>query len=301
MVVTPRDPASFRIPSHVDLLHRHAVHAATVNGHRVAYLDHGEGPPVILIHGLGGSMWHWEHQQTALARSYRVITPDMLGSGLSEKPECQYSPTFLLDTFRTFMDTLHVQQATLIGSSMGAGIAMGMSLEHPDRVTSLVLIGGFPANLLDNMQSSRTRRFITHRPPLWLSKLGSRITGRWSIKLILQEIIHNHALISSMVVERVHRLRFQPGFFEAMYSQLDQIPEWEATFAPHLTDVAHSTLILWGASDRVFSPSVGQTLQTTIPGSSFLLAPNSGHLLQWENPDFVNAAILQFLASEPAG
>ena len=291
----------FRIPSHVDLLRRHAVHTATVNGHRVAYLDHGEGPPVILIHGLGGSMWHWEHQQAALARSYRVITPDMLGSGLSEKPECQYSPTFLLDTFRAFMDTLHVQQATLIGSSMGAGLAMGMSLEHPDRVTRLVLIGGFPANLLDNMQSSRTRRFITHRPSLWLSKLGSRITGRWSIKLILQEIIHDHALISPMVVERVHRLRFQPGFFEAMYSQLDQIPEWEATFAPRLTDVAHSTLILWGASDRVFSPSVGQTLQTTIPGSSFLLAPNSGHLPQWETPGFVNPAILQFLASAPAG
>ena len=226
----------------------------------------------------------------------RIITPDLLGAGLSEKPERPYTPTFLLDTFRAFMDNLNIQKAALIGSSMGAGIAIGMSLKYPGRVTRLVLIGGFPSGILDNLQSSRTKRFISHPPPLWLSKLGSRITGRWSIKLMLQEIIHDHALISPMVVERVHRIRFQPGFFEAMYSQLDQIPEWETTFAARLMEISHSTLIMWGAHDKIFSPSVGQTLQTIIPGSSFLLEPNSGHLPQWENPGFVNPAILQFLA-----
>ena len=101
----------------------------------MAYLDSGEGPPVILIHGLGGSMWHWEHQQVALARSCRIITPDLLGAGLSEKPERPYTPTFLLDTFRAFMDNLNIQKAALIGSSMGAGIAIGMSLKYPARVT----------------------------------------------------------------------------------------------------------------------------------------------------------------------
>ena len=264
----------------------------------MAYLDHGEGHPVILIHGLGGSMWHWEHQQIALARSHRIITPDLLGSGLSEKPERIYSPAFLLDTFRRFMDTLRIEKATLVGSSMGAGLAIGMSLEHSDRVAKLVLIGGFPAGILDNMQSSRTKRFIQHRPALWLSKLGSRITGRWSIKLILKEIIHDEALISPIVVERAHRLRAQPGFFHAIYSQLDQIPEWETTFAPRITEILHPTLILWGEHDQIFSPSVGQTLQTTIPGSSFLVAPDSGHLPQWENPGFVNPAILRFLAKD---
>lgn len=267
----------------------------------MAYLDNGEGPPVILIHGLGGSMWHWEHQQVALARSCRTITPDLLGSGLSEKPERPYTPTFLLDTLRTFMDNLDIQKASLIGSSLGAGIAMGMSLKYPARVTKLVLIGGLPSGILDSLQSSRTKQFITHRPALWLSQLGSWITGRWSIRLILQEIIHDHSLISPMVVERAQHLREQRGFFHAIYSQLDQIPEWETTFALRLTEIFHSTLILWGAYDKIFSPSIGQALQATIPGSSFLLAPNSGHLPQWETPGFVNPAILQFLESEPAG
>ena len=241
-------------------------------------------------------MWHWEHQQVALARSCRIITPDLLGSGLSEKPERPYTPTFLLDTIRAFMDNLNIQKAALIGSSMGAGIAIGMSLKHPDRVAGLVLIGGFPSGILDNLQSPKTRQFIEHRPALWLAKLGSRITGRWSIKLILKKIIHDHALISPMVVERVHRLCFQPGFFQAMYSQIDQIPEWETTFAPRLAEISHPTLILWGAYDNIFPLSAGQTLHATIPGSSFRVAPDSGHIPQWENPGFVNSAILQFLA-----
>ncbi len=265
----------------------------------MAYLDHGKGPPAILIHGLGGSMWHWERQQVALARSCRIMTPDLLGSGLSEKPERLYSPAFLLETFRAFMDALHVQQATLIGSSLGAGLAIGMSLEHPERVAGLVLIGGLPADVLASMRSSKTGQFIRHRPPLWLTKLGSRITGRRSIARILQELIHDQSLISPIVVERMHRLRFQPGFFHAIYSQLDQIPEWDTTFAPRLRDISHPTLILWGAYDKIFPPSAGQTLHTTIPGSAFLVAPDSGHLPQWENPDFVNPAILKFLADNP--
>ncbi len=243
-------------------------------------------------------MWHWEHQQVALAQSYRIITPDLLGSGLSEKPELMYSPAFLLDAFRTFMDNLHIQEAILIGSSMGAGLAIGMSLKHPDRVTKLVLVAGFPAKILDNIRSPRPKRFIEHRPSLFVAKLGSWVTGRWFTKLILEAIIHDHALISPIVVERAHHIRSQPGFLYAVYSQLDQISEWETTFAPRLTDISHPTFIIWGAHDQIFHPSVGQTLQTTIPNSSFLVAPNSGHIPQWENPDFVNPALLQFLANK---
>ena len=295
-MVSPSSP--LRIPSRVDLLSRYGVQTTAVHGSHLAYLDNGKGPPVILIHGLGGSMWHWEHQQAALAQSARIITPDLLGSGLSEKPGLVHSPAFLLDTFRTFMDNLSLQQATLIGSSMGAGLAIEMSLRHPDRVAKLVLIGGLPATILDNLHAPEVRAFIKHRPARWLAKLGSWLTGRWSVNLTLKELIHDHALISPMVVERAYHLRSQPGFLEAIYSQLDQIPEWEATSASRLREISHPTLIIWGEHDQIFPPSVGQILQTTIPRSSLLVVPNSGHLPQWERPDFVNPAIMKFLAAE---
>ncbi len=285
-----------RTPRHINLLHQHTVHTTTVNGHRLAYLDEGQGAPVILIHGFGGSMWQWEHQQKELAQHYRVITLDMLGSGLSDKPEIDYAPTLLLNSITEFMDKAGIQQATLIGNSMGAGVAIGMALTHPERVSKLVLISGFPANMVESIASPSYKRFINTRPPIWLARLGMWIAGRWATKGILTEIIHNPNYITPLVIERSYRNRQDPGFLPPLYSQIDQIQEWEEHFAPRLGDISHPTLIIWGKDDRVFPPSVGQTMHTTMTQSTFLEVPNSGHIPQWENPTIVNPAILQFLA-----
>jgi len=284
------------IPHYIELLHQHTVHTTTVNGHTLAYLDEGQGPPIILIHGFGGSMWQWEHQQEELAQHYRVITLDMLGSGLSEKPEIDYAPTLFLNSITEFMDKTGIPQATLIGNSMGAGVAIGMALTHPERVSKLVLISGFPANMVESIASPSYKRFINTRPPIWLARLGMWIAGRWMTKRILTEIIHNPNHITPLVIERSYRNRQDPEFLPPLYSQIDQIQEWEEHFAPLLGDISHPTLIIWGKNDRVFPPSVGQTLHTTMAQSTFLEVPNSGHIPQWENPTIVNPAILQFLA-----
>src|SRR5689334_8956228 len=113
------------MPLHFEAFERFPIRTAEVNGQRLAYLDVGQGRPVILIHGFGGSMWQWEHQQTPLSSEFRVITPDLIGSGLSAKPDIEYRPDQLLDYFIGFMDALHIPQATLVGNSMGGGLAIG--------------------------------------------------------------------------------------------------------------------------------------------------------------------------------
>ena len=75
----------------------------------MAYLDVGRGKPVILIHGFGGSMWHWENQYLPLAQTHRVLIPDLLGSGLSDKPEATYSPEQLVKFFLEFMNSLEIE------------------------------------------------------------------------------------------------------------------------------------------------------------------------------------------------
>ncbi|MBA3968428.1 MAG: alpha/beta fold hydrolase, partial [Nitrospirales bacterium] len=115
------------LPSRIELIQRVPYQTTRVNNHRIAYLDVGQGPPLILIHGFGGSMWQWEHQYSVLAHTHRVIILDLLGSGLSDKPEEAYTPKHMVEFFRQFMDTLNIPRATLVGNSMGAGLAMAMA------------------------------------------------------------------------------------------------------------------------------------------------------------------------------
>ncbi|MEK7761422.1 MAG: alpha/beta fold hydrolase, partial [Nitrospirota bacterium] len=107
------------IPAQFDAIERIPIHTVLVHGQQVAYLDVGTGPPVILIHGFGGSMWQWEYQQHALSQHFRVLTLDLPGAGLSDKPEIDYLPDQMLDFFVGFMDAVKIPQATLVGNSMG--------------------------------------------------------------------------------------------------------------------------------------------------------------------------------------
>ena len=281
-------------PQTINLAHRHAVQTTTVLGHTLAYLDEGQGPPIILLHGFGGSMWQWEHQQEALAKDHRVITPDMLGSGLSDKPDIDYSPAFLLNAFTEFMDNMGIPQATLVGNSMGAALAIGMALTHPERVSKLVLISGFPAKIAESIASSSYKRFIDSRPPIWLARIGLWLTGRWATKRILTEIIYDPTLVTPIVIERSYQNRKASGFLPPLYSQIEHIPDWEKDFGPRLKDITQPTFIIWGDQDRVFPSAVGQTMHDTIPHSMFFQVSNSGHIPQWERPEIVNPALLQF-------
>ena len=285
-------------PQQIDLLQRYPIHTTKIERHQLAYLDVGQGPPVILLHGFGGSMWQWEQQQISLAQTHRVLTVDLLGSGLSDKPKISYSPALLITIIKQFMDNLHIQRASLVGNSLGAGIAIGMALSHPERVNKLVLISGFPANVMESTSSQSYRRFVEHPPPIWLARIGLWLAGRWATEQILKEIIFDHTLITSMLIERSYRNRADRGFLHPLYSQLDHLPDWENEYASRLTQISHQTLIIWGTEDRVFPASVGRTMSASIPNHTFLEVPNSGHIPQWENPQIINPALLQFLLGD---
>src|SRR5947208_8840568 len=170
--------APSEVPTWFDSIHRMPVRTALVQGHRIAYLDAGKGPPVILVHGFGGSMWQWEYQQTALSATHRVITLDLLGSGLSDKPDLAYTPAEMVEFFRGFMDALGVPRATLVGNSMGAGLAIGMALTYPDRVDRLVLIGGFPDRVRDKLARPMFSAAGDSRVASGFVTLSTRCAGR---------------------------------------------------------------------------------------------------------------------------
>jgi len=262
----------------------------------MAYLDIGTGQPVVLIHGFGGSMWQWEHQQAALSSHIRLITPDLVGSGLSDKPDIEYRPEEMLDYFVSFMDRLHISQATLVGNSMGAGLAIGMALTHPDRVSKLILIDGLPANVLDTLTSPSIRRALETSAPSWLISFGNWLFGGLMIESVLKEMVHDPALLTPAVIERSNRNRQRPGLIPPILTVRKTLPLWETGFAKRIGEIAHPTLILWGEEDRVFPIAVGEELHRSITGSTLMRIPKAGHIPQWEQPDLANQAMLEFIA-----
>lgn len=287
--------SSVLLPHSVELIQRVPIQTIQVKDHRIAYLDAGQGKPVILIHGFGGSMWQWEYQYLALSQSHRVIIPDLLGSGLSDKPEATYSPEHLVIFFLAFMDSLEIQQATLIGNSMGAGLAMAMALDHPDHVDRLVLISGFPAQIETSVASPQYRRFLYHRPPLWLATLGNHMAGRGTTERLLKEIVYQQDLISGTVIERSFQNRQRGGLLTPLYSLLDHIDTWDDHYGQRLGNIPHPILLLWGEHDRVFPLEVGKQVHTLLPQAEWHIIPETGHLPQWERPQVVNPLILSFL------
>lgn len=283
------------LPSMIELIQRVPYQITTVNKHRMAYLDVGQGPPLILIHGFGGSMWNWEYQYSVLAHTHRVIIPDLLGSGLSDKPEDAYTPETLVEVFRQFMDSLNIPQATLIGNSMGAGLAMAMALDYPERVKQLVLISGFPAQVETSIASRHYQRFLYHRPPLWLAKFGNWIAGRRVTEQLLKEIVYNPEHISPTVIERSFHNRQRGGFLAPLYSLLDNIQSWEKRYGKRLQEISHRILLLWGDRDRVFPLEVGERVKNQLSHAEWHVIPETGHMAQWEKPDIVNQLILSFL------
>ena len=117
-----------------------------IHGERVAYVDEGSvdegsGEVIVLLHGIAGSSQTWRALVGPLSRRYRVIAPDLLGHGNSTKPRADYSLGALSALVRDILDELGIARATVVGHSLGGGIAMQFVYQHPDYVERLVLIG----------------------------------------------------------------------------------------------------------------------------------------------------------------
>lgn len=244
-------------------------------------------------------MWQWEYQQQVLSQHFRTLTLDLPGSGLSDKPDIDYLPDQLLDFCIGFMDALQIPQATLVGNSMGAGLAMGITLIHPIRVKKLVLIGGLPSDVLTKLTSRSFRQALETRIPWWLISFGNWLFGGLVTDSVLKEIVHDQTLLTPAVLERSNQNRRRPGTIKPIMAVRNVLPFWETDFAPRIKDISHPTLIIWGEHDRVFPVAVGEELHQKIRGSTFVTIPQAGHMPQWERPELVNRSLIEYIHASP--
>jgi pimeloyl-ACP methyl ester carboxylesterase len=268
-----------------------------IKGNAIFYVVKGEGEPLLLIHGYGAGFWVWEKQMDILSRNYKVYALDTIGYGYSDRPRIEYTLEIYIHFLRDFMDGLEIEKATLIGNSMGGGIAWAMAALFPKRVEKLILVDCVPPDVLKQVrnESFRTLAVVKDIPFVPYLVIASR--NKHSVKRILQECLFDRTLISPELLDRQWELNRFKGSTWALYSTLKHAKE-TSKMGNYLSLINHPTLLIWGERDLVFPPSVGESLHQAIKGSKLHIVEKSGHIPMWETPEEINRIILDFLKKE---
>jgi len=265
-----------------------------VKGHAIFYIVMGEGEPLLLIHGYGAGFWVWEKQVDILSHSYRVYALDLLGHGFSDRPKIDYRPETYIHFFRDFMDGVGIERATLIGNSMGGGIAWAMAALFPERVKRLILINCVPPDVLKQVRNESFRMLAAVKDIPLLSYFVIASRNKNSIKAILKECVSDIRLITPEIVIRQYQLSRIRGTTWVLYSTLKNARD-TSKMVDYFSRIHHPALLIWGERDLIFPVSVGENLHRAIQGSKLFVIEKSGHIPMWETPEVVNQAILDFL------
>jgi pimeloyl-ACP methyl ester carboxylesterase len=263
-------------------------------GHTIFYTVKGEGKPLLLIHGYGAGIWVWEKQIEVLSQGYRVYALDLIGHGFSDRPKIPYTPETYIRCLKDFMDGVGIEKATLVGNSMGGGVAWAMAILFPDLVDRLILVDCVPPDVLDQVKNESFRMLKAIKDIPFLAYLVLAVRDKNSIRQILLECISDIRLVIPEVVNRQYQLSRVKGTTWALYSTFKHAKE-ALKLRDQFTLIRKPTLFIWGERDLIFPPQLGERLHRAIAGSKFQKIEKSGHIPMWETPGEVNQAILDFL------
>lgn len=254
---------------------------------RIAYEVLGDGPTVVLMHGIGGNRSNWQEQLVALAAEFRAVAWDARGYGASDDyAEALAFPMFAADLER-LLDHLDVASAHLVGLSMGGRIALDFYEAFPQRVASLVLCDTFPgydasitAEQREKFIRSRKQPLIDGREPRDIaSVVAPTLLSRSATPAALQR------LVDSMTV--LHK--------ESYIKAIEAMTRYEPV--AKLSQVMVPTLVVCGEEDMLTPPAIAREMASLIPQAQLVLLRHAGHLSNIEQPAAFNTAVLEFLRS----
>jgi pimeloyl-ACP methyl ester carboxylesterase len=287
----PRRRASFE-PQEIEL-----------HGHRVVYRLAGEGPLLVLVHGITSSSQTWEGVGPRLAERFTVLAPDLLGHGRSAKPRGDYSLGAYASGIRDLMMALGFERATFVGHSLGGGVAMQLAYQFPERTERLVLVssGGLGREVSFVLRAATIPGVELVLPLLANQRVlrAGRGVGRFLERLRLRpqtdvaEIARGHASLADAEARAafVHTLRavVEPG--GQRVDARDRL--YLARDVPFL--------LIWGEHDTVIPVRHGREVHKLVKGSRLEVMPDAGHFPHLDDPDRFLEILEDFIEStEPA-
>jgi pimeloyl-ACP methyl ester carboxylesterase len=290
-------------PSGADALEQPPLRRLTLHGHRIAYRQAGSGPALVLIHGITSNSATWKRVLPHLARHFTVIAPDLVGHGDSDKPRGDYSLGAHASTIRDLMLVLGHERASIVGHSLGGGIAMQFAYQFPERCERLALIDsgglGRDVNVLLRAATLPGAEFVlpllAATRMLDAGRLAGRLLGSLGLRARtdIEEIARGHATLSDAEARAafVHTLRavVEPGG-----QRID------ASNRLYLS--AHIPfLLVWGRHDSVIPVAHGRSTHELIADSRLEVFERSGHFPQLDEPQRFVEVLTDFIEStEPA-
>jgi len=274
----------------------------TLHNNDVSYRRCGEGPAVLLIHGMAGSSITWREVMPLLAHAHDVIAPDLLGHGESAKPLGDYSLGAFASGLRDFLGALGVERATVVGQSLGGGVAMQLAYQHPELAERLVLVnsGGLGREvnwILRALALPGAEYLMPVFFPSFVRARGNRIS-RW---LHRQGIRAPHAAEMWRAYQSLVDTENRQAFVRTLRAVVD--PGGQSVSARdrlYLT-TAMPALIIWGDCDGIIPIEHAHEAHSAMPGSRLEIFHGVGHFPHVEQPRRFVEVLSDFISStEPA-
>ncbi|MBI3168951.1 MAG: alpha/beta fold hydrolase [Chloroflexi bacterium] len=261
------------------------------NGIELYYEVHGSGQLLVLISGLGYSLWQWHKMVPLLAKHFQVITFDNRGVDQSDKPAGPYTAQMLAADTVGLLDALKIEKAIIAGHSMGGFIAQALTLDFPQRVEKLILCStnfGGPNHVPVTPEAMKVLSDVTS-DALTRFKNGLAVSTApgWSEK--------NPKMIEEWIKWRVANPIEHAPYQAQLAIGLGLLPE-AASFENKLSRLNVPTLILFGAHDKVVPPANADLLAQKIAGSTVVIFPDAGHFFPIEIAEAASRAITDFAA-----
>lgn len=275
----------------------------TLHGHRVSYRRAGWGPVIVLIHGITGSSLTWDEVIEPLSENYTVVAPDLLGHGESAKPSGDYSLGAYACGIRDLLSALGHDRATVVGHSLGGGVAMQLAYQFPERVERLVLVssGGLGRDVSAFLRAAVLPGSELVLPVLAAPQLITRLgavggfLGRLGLRAgaDLEEIWRGFSSLSDAEA--------RTAFIHTLRTIVD--PGGQRVSATDRLYLARemSTLIVWGERDPIIPFRHGLRASEQMPGSHLVSFPDAGHFPHRTDPKRFVRELTEFMeTTEPS-
>lgn len=259
----------------------------SIHDQRITYRTAGSGPVLLLIHGMAGSATTWRQVMPGLAQRFTVVAPDLLGHGRSDKPQADYSLGAFASTLRDLLVVLGHERATVVGQSLGGGVAMQFSYQYPERTERLVLVGSGGLG----REVNPLLRLLSRPGSEAVLRLGCAAPVRGAIESI-GSAAARVGFRPAPVVAELWRSYTSLGdgptrqaFLRTLRAVVDR--GGQAVSASNRLHLAAEvpTLIVWGDVDPIIPVAHAHAAHASIPSSRLEIFEGVGHYPHCESPE----------------